>query len=200
VGFIFYRCTYEDDNSWKRFTKIVRQRAKMDPEEDKGIDISASLDITFREDRSTFDGATIDQVRDHFKVWVKLNDNPQTLQTLNEKQGDGASPNLTPRYMFVIQEAAESLQSVVEHAPQPAKPDNDGIGYVNFVDSLWEVHPPLQCPEDADFDDDDDEREDEDIGHMRVCLDGLQSRIYSLVSDRSTYYVFHKSPPEVFIW
>jgi hypothetical protein len=103
---------------------------------DKGIDISASLDITFREDRSTFDGATVDRVRNHFNVWVKLDHQSRRLQAITEEQGDGASPNLTPRYMFVIHVDAESLQSVVDHAPQPPKPDNDGIGYVNFVDSL----------------------------------------------------------------
>jgi hypothetical protein len=40
----------------------------MNLEADKGIGISASLDITFREDRSTFDGATVDRVRNHFKA------------------------------------------------------------------------------------------------------------------------------------
>jgi hypothetical protein len=170
----------------------------MDLEVEKGIDISASLDITFREGRSSFNGAIVDQLRDHFKAWVKLDDQSQRLQAIIEGQSDGTSSNFTLRYMFVTHVDAESLQSIADHAPQPPKPDNDGIGYVNFVDSLWELHPPLQYPENAAFDD--DEWEDVDIAHMRVCLDGLHSRVYSLVSDRSSYYVVHKSPPEVFIW
>jgi hypothetical protein len=198
-GFVLYKCTYENDSAWEHFTEIVRQRAKMNLEADKGIDISACLDFTFREDRSTFDGATVDQVRNHFKAWIKLDDQSQRTQAIKKEQGDGASSHLTPRYMFVIHVDAESLQSVVEDTPQPPKPDNDGIGYVNFVDRLWKLHPPIQCPEDADFDDG-DEREWEDMGHMRFCLEGLHPRIYSLVSDRSTYYIFHKSQPEVSIW
>lgn len=67
-GFIFYRCTNKDDDAWKHFVKIVRQRAKLDLEADKGIDINTSLDLTFCEDRLAFADATVDQVRDHYKA------------------------------------------------------------------------------------------------------------------------------------
>jgi hypothetical protein len=166
-------------------------------EADKGIDVRTSLELTFREDRLSFDAATIDQVRDHFKSWVKQDDQSHRLQTIKEEQGDGASPILTSRYMFAIHVDAASLHSVVMKAPPPGKPDNGGIGYVNLVDSLWDPNLPLQCPEDAEFED--DEHEDGDIGYMRVCLDGLHPAVYSLLSDRSNYYVFYKPPPEVLV-
>jgi hypothetical protein len=196
-GFIFYRCTYKDDNAWKRFMEIARQRAELNLEADKGIDIRKRLELTFREDRLSFDAATIDQVRDHFKSWVKQDDPSHRLHTITEEQGDGASPILTSRYVFAIHVDAESLHSVVMEAPSPGKPDNGGIGYVNLVDSLWDPNPPLQCPEDAEFEH--DEHEDGDIGYMRVCIDGLHPAVYSLLSDRSNHYVFYKSPPEVLV-
>lgn len=67
-GFIFYRCSYEDNSAWKHFTDIVRRRAELDLNADKGIDIKKSLELTFREDRWAFDGATINTVRNHFKA------------------------------------------------------------------------------------------------------------------------------------
>lgn len=99
--------------------------------------------------------------------------------------------------MFVIHVDTESLQSVVKQAPQPPEPDDDGIGYVNLVDSLWEPHPPIQYPEDAEFEV--DGNEDEDVGYMRVCLEGLHPMVYSLLRGRSAYYTFYKPSPEVLV-
>ena len=120
------------------------------------------------------------------------------FQAITDEQGIGASPNLTPRYMFVVHVDSESLQSVVKGSLQPANSDNDSVGYVNLVDSLWEPDFPLQCPGDAEFVD--DRHENEDTGNMRVCLKGLHPSVYSLLSDRSAYYIFYKQPSGVFVW
>lgn len=189
-GFIFYRCTYSDDSSWQRFMDIVRHRAELDVHETGGSDINSSLEISSCEDRSEFEGATIDQIREHFENWVC-----DSSRSILQEQGPDANPYPTARYTYPIHVDAEAMYSVVESAPQPPARDKDGVGYVNLINSYWRPQETSsQCEEGFHEQDGND-----DVGYMRVCLQGLHPRVYSLLSSADAYHVFYRPPPQVFI-
>lgn len=189
-GFIFHRCTYSDESSWQRFMDIVRHRAELDIHETGGLDITSSLEISFCEDGSKFEGATMDQIRQHFENWVC-----DCRESILGEQGGDANACPSARYIYPIHVDAEAMYSVVESAPQPPARDKDGIGYVNLINSYWRPQEPSsQCEEEFHEKDGND-----DVGYMRVCLQGLHPRVYSLLSNADAYHVFYRSPPEVFI-
>lgn len=190
-GFIFYRCTYEDESAWQRFMNIVRHRAKLDIHETGGTKaITSSLEISSREDESKFEGASINQIRQHFEDWVCDSD-----KSILGEQGGDANIYPTARYIYPIHVDAEAMYSVVESAPQPPARDKDGIGYVNLINSYWRPQEP-SSQYDEEFHEQDG---NDDVGYMRVCLQELHPRVYSLLSSADAYHVFYKSPPKVFI-
>ena len=69
-GMVVYRASYRDDAAWEQ---MVRQLLK---ELVEGLEISGRLDLLPRhrfvlmDDRSKFDGATPERVREHFNKWV----------------------------------------------------------------------------------------------------------------------------------
>ncbi|TIA29621.1 ATP-utilizing phosphoenolpyruvate carboxykinase [Aureobasidium pullulans] len=161
-GFIFYRCTYSDESSWQRFMNIVRHRAELDIHETGGGTkaITSSLEISSFEDGSKFEGATIDQIREHFENWVC-----DSSRSILQEQGPDANPYPTARYTYPIHVDAEAMYSVVESAPQPPARDKDGIGYVNLINSYWRPQEPSsQCDEELHERDGND-----DVGYMRTA-------------------------------
>lgn len=75
-------------------------------------------------------------------------------------------------FKYCIHVDAESIKSVVENAPQPPAPDLSPVGYVNLIVADWTL----------DEDEDEDEIEGftqrDDVGWMKVAVDGLAPRTY----------------------
>lgn len=69
-GWVIYRCSYEDDEAWERFKKIVNQRTRRQVLESDAPELLESLEWTFVEDRSTLEGIPRDQLRSLFKDWA----------------------------------------------------------------------------------------------------------------------------------
>lgn len=171
---------------------IVRHRAELDIHETGGGTkaITSSLEISSCEDGSKFEGASIDQIREDFENWVW-----DSGKSILREQGGDANACPSARYIYPIHVDAEVMYSVVESAPQPSARDKDGIGYVNLINSYWRPQEPSpQCDEELHEQDGND-----DVGYMRVCLQGLHPRVYSLLSNADAYHVFYRSPPKVFI-
>jgi hypothetical protein len=170
---------------------IVQHRAELDIHETGGTKaITSSLEISSCEDESKFEGATIDQIREHFENWVC-----DSSKSILREQGGDANVYPTARYTYPIHVDAEVMYSVVESAPQPPARDKDGIGYVNLINSYWRPQESSsQCDEELHEQDGND-----DVGYMRVCLQGLHPRVYSLLSNADAYHVFYRPPPKVFI-
>ncbi|THY44810.1 hypothetical protein D6C99_06637 [Aureobasidium pullulans] len=114
-GFIFYRCTYSDESSWQHFMNIVRHRAELDIHETGGGTkaITSSLEISSFEDGSKFEGASIDQIREHFENWVC-----DSSRSILGEQGGDANIYPSARYTYPIHVDAEAMYSVVDHLPE----------------------------------------------------------------------------------
>jgi hypothetical protein len=65
-GFVIYRCTYQNDQDWDRFKRLVHDRANEAIAESDTPEIADSLEWTFVEDRATLGGASRAQLREHF--------------------------------------------------------------------------------------------------------------------------------------
>lgn len=70
-GWVFYRCTYNNDEGWNYFKQMITQEMHKDIANSDTPDINHLLDdnlkMTFIEDRKAFDGASKDQLRAHFQ-------------------------------------------------------------------------------------------------------------------------------------
>jgi hypothetical protein len=175
-GFVIYRCTYDDDRSWECFIDILGKRVHDYLEEDNGLDLMESLEWTVHSDHATLNGANIDKVRDCFKEWI-------ASDAAKGEQAGTIQPD-SPRYTYCIHVDNNSLDSVVNKAPQPPAWDMNGTGYINLVDSMWPYPKGAEYPEDEEIEDLEDD-EDDEVGWMRVCVDGLQPAAYANLQNRA---------------
>lgn len=72
-GFVVYRCTYGDDAAWQSFLERIHKSARHSMEYYHGLDLleEERFKLTVLEDKSKFDGASVQLVREHFKEWRK---------------------------------------------------------------------------------------------------------------------------------
>ncbi|KAF2440384.1 hypothetical protein P171DRAFT_489100 [Karstenula rhodostoma CBS 690.94] len=66
-GLLIYRCDYDSDSDWENFVFIFKEMMQAHLALFAAADLSTTLEITIKEDRSTLDGANADQVRQLFK-------------------------------------------------------------------------------------------------------------------------------------
>lgn len=118
-GFLVYRVYYGDDAAWQRFMDILNRATDNLVREMAKPYILPFLNWTEMQDRTTFDGASKDDIREHFQTWVRSRS--------VERDGPGVEGNeilmRSPRYqacLYVDKEAMES-GSITEH-PFPLNP------------------------------------------------------------------------------
>lgn len=184
-GWVIYRCTYDDDEAWAKFQKIVNDRSReqmarggFPPE------VANSFEWTFVSDQSLFDGASKDQLRQHFYAWATEADEPEQPRVLDSEY------TVASRYQYFIQVDEEVLRATVD-----ANPYNDHHGgWVNFVrcwhldlDSDWRE----ETKEHVD-------QEDGDEGWMRIAGDMVGPEFYEQIGASSdNWYVYYRPPPGV---
>ena len=137
-----------------------------------------TLDWSVQQDRALLDGASTDKVRQHFRDWAA--------------SATGQQHSVAPRYRYCVHVDNESLKSIVNDALQPPAPDFEPIGYVNII-----------C---ADCALDEDESEDEieectqnDVGWMKVPVDGLAPRTYSMLGESGRWEICYVRQPDIAI-
>lgn len=84
-GWVFYRCTYDDDDGWARFKDIINDTSRQGSEYYEYPGILDKMKWTFLEDKERFDRASTATLCSHFLEWVK-----QPAQA-------GSSSDTTPR-------------------------------------------------------------------------------------------------------
>lgn len=132
-GFLIYRCDYASEEAWMKFLLILNRRIEEELKILKAEDLWDTMEMTPMEDKDSLDGATIDQVRDIFKAWVRSNE-------ARAETNDGLHGTFTyPRHTYCVHVDADVLDSVVNRAPQPPLWDWREIGYVNLVE-VWHVN------------------------------------------------------------
>ncbi|TLD20779.1 hypothetical protein PspLS_08663 [Pyricularia sp. CBS 133598] len=71
-GFVIYRCTYDDDALWSEFISLLKIQARAELESKWSLNaLERHLRWTIIEDRATLDGATEEEVRQHFRLWCE---------------------------------------------------------------------------------------------------------------------------------
>lgn len=68
-GFVVYRCTYGDDAAWQTFLERIHASIRQKMEFYHGLDLLGEdcFKLTVHDDASKFDGASVQNVREHFK-------------------------------------------------------------------------------------------------------------------------------------
>ncbi|MCJ1224048.1 hypothetical protein MMC12_000691 [Toensbergia leucococca] len=177
-GFVIYRCTYGNDNLWNYFMKVINERVRASLDFYETPELMKTLDWRVEEDRAFLDGASKDQVRQHFRHWIVTN------------TAAGRKERLAPRYNYCVHVDKESLESVIKYAPQPPDADLAPIGYVNIISANWT------------FEEDEDEDEIEgctqnDVGWMKAPVDGLAPGFYSMLGESGGWEICYVRPPGI---
>jgi hypothetical protein len=67
-GLVIYRCTYADHEAWDRFMNIIKEQLHGGLEAEHWLDLESKPVRTVNENPDAFDGNTIEEVQEHFKV------------------------------------------------------------------------------------------------------------------------------------
>lgn len=212
-GFLVYRVYYGDDEAWERFMYILNRTT------DDFLDdslakphIAPLLEWTEMQNRTAFDGASKDEIREHFRTWI--------LTRSVERDGPGVEGNQiimrSPRYqacLYVNKEAMESA-TLTEHPLlwRPTRPQIEVKGRVILINSelfyeLWPHPEPTQ--EELDEIEEEEWAEEEyppidgntglDVGWMYISLH-FASVAYDTMSENMDTWSerwFYRRPPAV---
>lgn len=190
-GWVIYRCTYGDDEAWAKFQKIFNDRSRKEMVRRKfPQEVANGLEWTFVSDKRLFDGASRDQLRQHFRTWATEAEKSEQPRAVNvdDKDYDVAS-----RYQYFVQVDEEVLRATVD-----ADPDNDSdCGWVNFVRCWDQDLDPDWREENREYIDE----EDGDEGWMRIAGDMVGPDFYDGIGASSEYwYAFYTPPPGLTIY
>jgi hypothetical protein len=195
-GFLIYRCDYTSDDLWEKFMSNLRYDVEEWLLTIKAHDLKDALEMTPVENKKTLDGATVDQVRDLFKDWVKSD------EARNEMgQGAPCGAFKSPRYTYCVHVDVDVMDSVVNRAPQPPIYDTREIGYVNMVQLrfedfveearsasiYWKMYWRIGRGNSTEESDDEWEDVEEDEDFVKVPLGYLGAEAYNKLYDPFTW-------------
>lgn len=76
-GFVIYRRTYADDEAWARFISVLKDCShNYLITQDGARELAEKLVWTVHEDRASLDGASVEQVREHYPVDEEYQEDP----------------------------------------------------------------------------------------------------------------------------
>lgn len=212
-GFLVYRVYYGDDVAWERFMYILNRVTDNFVRRAGKPYIMPFLDWTEMQDRAAFDGASKDDIREHFRTWVRTRS--------VERDGPGVEGReiliSSPRYqacLYVDKEAMES--ATMTEIPYPVNPTGfylDVKGQVVLIDGQlqdeWMPPPPELTQEDLDEMEEEgweeeqytpiDGNTDFDVGWMYVELMFASVAYDTMCEGMDTWSQrwFYKRPPTV---
>ncbi|KAH8427985.1 uncharacterized protein LDX57_005691 [Aspergillus melleus] len=203
-GWVFYRCTYNDEEAWTRFKRGVIREMQDELAWRKTPELEKSLALTFLEDQEAFEGASKAQLRAYFQKWVPgafASENPRTSAEFG-----GPMPLVRYRYFFQIDEA--SLRSIVYEGRYP--PEEYLEGYVNFVDGYWKTLSELGLEDDENpWPDEPGEYDapiegciEENVGWMKLDAADISMEWYDGIDgfEYESWYIFYQRPPAIVTW
>jgi hypothetical protein len=146
--------------------------------------LASDLEWTFVSDQSLFDGASKDQLRQHFHTWAKEARKSEQPRDIDSNNYD------VSRYQYFIYVDEEALRATVDTDPNIYMDS----GWVNFV-RCWYIDLDPKWREDAREHID---REDGDDGWMQISGDMVGPGFYgTLGSNWDYWYVYYRSPPQL---
>jgi hypothetical protein len=181
-GFLVYRTSYDDDEAWQRFMDILTRNTEVSLRKAGKLQrLQPYLYWTAMEDRTAFDGASKDAIRDHFRDWV----NTRSV----ERDGPGADhedlARYSPRYrvcLYVDKIAMESAS--MELFPNPYGLEVYQVnGRVVLIDAQFGQH--LEGPHELN------EYELQEIADGEYTMEDVEDDEgeYEPIEDRTTYDV-----------
>lgn len=217
-GWIIYRCTYEDDRAWDRFMQAFHDMAKKELEKANAHGLLKDMELTVRNDRALFDGASKDFVRNHFNAWVQSEDafaeQPDVVKVQRWPDVERRTlAGITTRYTFPLHVDAESLKSVLDYCDAGEFDDRyltrPGGPYVSLIDSDWVLPDKNNYnredygiePDDNEFDPANEYEEEfegckmHNVGWMRVYFPFLVPRHYFDFAESRNYDDLYARPP-----
>ncbi|KFY13030.1 hypothetical protein V491_06550 [Pseudogymnoascus sp. VKM F-3775] len=185
-GWVIYRCTYGDDEAWAQFQKLINDRSRKDmARREFPPEVANSLKWTFVSDQSLFDGASRDQLRQHFHAWTKEAEKSEQPRGVDV---DGKEYYVASRYQYFIQVDEEVLRTTVDVDPY----DNLDWGWVNLV-RCWDQDLDLDWREEGREHVDE---EDGDEGWMQIAAHMVGADFYEAIGASPEYwYAFYTPPP-----
>ncbi|KFZ10641.1 hypothetical protein V502_08022 [Pseudogymnoascus sp. VKM F-4520 (FW-2644)] len=183
-GWVIYRCTYGDDEAWAQFQKLINDRSRKSmAEREFPPEVANSLEWTFVSDQSLFDGASRDQLRQHFRAWAT-----EAEKSEQPRAVDGEKDYIASRYLYFIQVDEEVLRTTVDVDLY----DELDWGWVNLV-RCWDQDLDLDWREEAREHVDE---ENGDEGWMQIAAHMVGPDFYDAIGVRSEYwYAFYTPPP-----
>lgn len=215
-GWVFYRTSYNDDEGWNSFKRIITQEMHKDILESNTPELNRplnnSLEMTFIDDRATFDNASKDQLRAHFQGWAVdaySAENPRTVVGFDPYLGP------PPRYRYFIQIDEDALRSILYDPEKPqGLPGLERWGHVNFVDGWWkslgEMYAESQDPDLKQQIEDELESEyepiegcvDKDVGWMMLDTIDVSADFYVTICGitEQVWPIYYQRPPAIASW
>lgn len=214
-GFMIFRCTYNNNEDWRKFMNLLNEAARSHLEYCGTEELMETLDWNVQEDRVELDGASKDIVRQRFKQWVAGQRSERSGETESYRPWHADATPITredqrelatfalPRFNYCVQVDEAALKTVLEQAAADFEAW-EFESYVNLINIDWEPpNPDEHDPEETGKDDPFDEGEEDvegcklsDVGWMRVGAGWLVPSLYrSLhVTDWETCYT---RPPRI---
>jgi hypothetical protein len=195
-GWVIYRCTYADDETWARFRAGVEAHSREDIAQSDAPEIADRLEWTWVEDAASLDEISTSTLREKFRTWA-VNE--------VERQHYDASDDVRFRYFVKIDQ--EVLQSFADTL------SSDGLrwspnAFIKFVDGDWEPSPAIaKQEEDEDEFGGEEEFEpiegctEKNVGWMRILPIMINAEFYNVLDSCDDQWpTFYQRPPTIVEW
>jgi hypothetical protein len=195
-GFVIYRSTYNSDADWAAFLGHLRSEMESVFDFYNGRDMLEKFTLTVFEDRSLFDGASTNAIRQHFLQWSAT-----AYRTEQQPDQDSLTPikvtiGRSPRYIYAIQVDSESLDSIVKELPLPY-PSAMAKDWVKLIDKSWYLG---RSEEGSDMLYPDEPIEgvtEPDVGWMRVKPIAAMTSLYERLRSPNIWNDSYRRPPNI---
>jgi hypothetical protein len=197
-GWVIYRCTYADDDTWAQFRARVEAESREYIAESDAPEIAERLEWTWIEDKSGLDRLSTAALRNRFRAWV--------ADEVARQPGDYI-PSDIPRFRYFVKIDEEVIQSfgVSKDSFQSWMGKK---GFVNLVDADWE-----QKTEDQKAEEHEDEEwweeeklepidgcTEEHVGWMRIAPFMINADFYEMLNGDEYWYMEYKRPPSIVVY
>lgn len=198
-GFVIYRTTYSNDVDWADFVRRLRFQMEDSFDYFNGRDILEKFTLTVIQDRSLFDGADTNTIRQHFQQWsltaYRSEQQPQVEGQSSSESGAGMIKiGRSPRYRFAVMVDAEALRSVVHEAPAPPDLDTTSKGWIKLIDKSWYLG---RSEGDADPLEPIEGVTERDVGWMKVPYQDVMTECYTQSRSLNNWSLNYRRPPKI---
>jgi hypothetical protein len=179
-GFLIYRCDYRCDDAWNAFIEGWSSRVKSYLDEQYGdADLASKMLFTVKDDRSSLEKASIQQVQKLFATWIRSD------EAHAEREAADYGRISYSRYEYCVHVDASALDVCLEWFARTSEdsdawpmsvtyPEFEKTPYVNIVkvDRRLYLAPDLtELAQEIDSEDEDIEEDGDDKGPMFVKME-----------------------------